>query len=73
MMLTTIRKREENWNANAFVNEILKSSEAKLAFVKKNLSLSKKRKKNDEMLIISKASCSIDHNNLLMNIVVFES
>jgi len=55
------------------VNEVFKSSEAKLAFMKKMLSELKKRKKNDEMLIMNKTFCSINHDDLLMNIKVFKS
>jgi len=55
------------------VNEFSESDEAKLTFVKKNLSLPEERKKGDEMLVMSKASCPIDHDDLLMNIVVSES
>ncbi len=73
MMLTTMKKREEDWDADALVNEVSESDEAKLTFVKKNLSLPEERKKGDEMLVMSKASCPIDHDDLLMNIVVSES
>ncbi len=73
MMLTTMEKREEDWDADALVNEVSEPDEAKLAFVEKNLSLSEERKKSDEMLVMSKTSCSIDHDDLLINIVVSES
>jgi hypothetical protein len=33
--------------------------------VKKTLSESKKRKKSDKMLVMSKTSCPVDYNNLL--------
>jgi hypothetical protein len=49
------------------VNEVLGPDEAKLAFVKKMLSEPKKRKKGDEMLVMSKAFCPIDHDDLLTN------
>jgi len=55
------------------VNEVFKSNETKLTFVKKMLSELKKRKKNDEILIMSKTSCLNDYDNLLMNIEVFKS
>lgn len=49
------------------VNEVFGPSEAKLTFVKRMLSESKERKNGDEILVISKASCPVNYNNLLMN------
>ena len=68
----TMKKKKEDRNEDTFENAALKSENVKLTFVKKMLSESKKRKKNDEMLIMSKTFCSIDYNNLLMNIEVFK-
>ena len=72
-ILTTMKKKREDRDENTLVNEVSKSEDAKLTFVKKTLSESKKRKKSDKMLIMSKTSCSIDHDDLLTNIKVFES
>ncbi len=54
------------------MNEVPESDEAKLTFVKKMLSELKERKKGGEMLVMSKTSCSIDHDDLLTNIEVSE-
>lgn len=72
-MFTTMKKREEDWDENTFVNEVLEFDEAKLTFVKKMLSESKKRKKSDEMLVMGKTSYSIDYDDLLMHIEVSKS
>ena len=72
-MLTTMKKKEEDWDEDTLMNRVSEPDEAKLTFMKKMLSRSKKRKKNSEMLVMSKASCSINHDNLLMNIKVSES
>jgi len=71
-MLTTMEKGGENWDGDTLVNGV-PGPGAKLAFVKKRLSGPKGRKKGDEMLVMSKAPCSIDHDDLLMNIEVFRS
>jgi len=72
-MLTTIKKKRENRDEDTLVDGVSGPKDAKLAFVKKMLSESKKRKKGDEMLVMSKASCPIDHDNLLMDIEVSRS
>lgn len=71
-MLTTIENEEEDWDEDTLVNEVPESDEAKLTFVKKMLSELKERKKGGEMLVMSKTSCSIDHDDLLTNIEVSE-
>ena len=71
-MFITMKKRNENENENKLVNAICELKNIKLTFVKKILSESKK-KKNNEILVMSKTSCSIDHDDLLMNIEIFES
>jgi len=73
MMLTTMRKRGEDWDADALVDEVSEPDEAKLAFVEKNLSLPEERKKGGEMLVMGKAPCPVDHDDLLMDTVVSES
>lgn len=66
-MLTTMKKGEKDWDEDMLVNEVFGSNEAKLTFVKRMLSESKKRKNGDKMLVMGKTSCSIDHDNLLMD------
>ncbi len=41
--------------------------EAKLASMKRMLSGPKERKKGGEMLVMGKAPCPVDYNNLLMD------
>ena len=72
-MLTTMKKKEKDRDENTLVNRVLELENAKLTFVKKLLCESKKRKKDDELLIINKISCSIDDDDLLMNIEVSKS
>ncbi len=52
------------------MNEVPESDEAKLASVKKMLSGLKERKKGGEMLVMSKAPCPVDHDDLLTDIEV---
>ena len=71
-MLTTMKKKRKDENEDRLVNAVLEFENVKLTFVKRMLNESKKRKKSDEMFIMSKASCPIDHDNLLMNTEVSE-
>ncbi len=70
MMLTTMGKRGEDWDADALVDGVPGPGEAKLASVEKNLSLPEERKKGGEMLVMGKAPCPVDHDDLLMDTVV---
>jgi len=47
------------------VDEVPGPGEAKLASVKKMLSGPKERKKGGEMLVMGKAPCPVDHDDLL--------
>jgi len=71
-MLTTMEKGGENWDGDTFVDGV-PGLGAKLAFVKKRLSEPKGRKKGDEMLVMDKALCPIDRDDLLMDIEVSRS
>jgi hypothetical protein len=66
-MLTTMEKGEGDWDGDMLVNEVFGPGEAKLAFVKRMLSEPKERKNGDEMLVMGKAPCPIDHDDLLMD------
>lgn len=72
-MLTTMEKRREDQNEDTLVDEVPESKDANLAFVKKKLSESKKRKKSDEMLVMNKTTCSIlDELSKCLNLREFE-
>ena len=71
-MSTTMEKKREDEDEDRLVNAFLESEDEKLTFVKRMLNGSKKRKKSNEIFVTSKAFYSIDHNNLLMNIEMFE-
>ena len=71
-ILTIMKKEKEDENEDRLVNAISESENIKLTFVKKILNESKERKKGDEILVISKTSCWINHNNLLINIEMFK-
>ena len=66
-ILITIEKGGEEWDRNMLVNGVLGPGEAKLLFMERMLSGPKERKKGGKMLIIGKAPCSVDDNNLLMD------
>ncbi len=70
--ITTLEKGGENWDEDTLVGGVPGPGEAKLTSVKM-LSVPKERKKGGEMLVMGKASCSIDHDDSLMKIEVFES
>lgn len=65
-MFTTLKKREKNWDENTLVGEVLGPDETKLTSVKM-LSGPKKKKKSGEMLVMNKAFCPDDHDDLLMD------
>jgi len=66
-MLITIKKGGEDWDRDTLINEVPRPGEAKLASVKKMLSGPKERKKGGEILVINKAPCPVDYNDLLIN------
>ena len=65
-ILITIKKGREDRDRNRLVNAVFGPGDIKLAFVKRMLSGPKERKKSNKMLIMGKAPCSVDHNNLLI-------
>ena len=66
-MLTTMEKGREDRDGDTLVEGVLGRGDAKLASVKKMLSGSKERKKGGEMLVMGKAPCPVDHDDLLMD------
>ena len=71
-MFTTMENEREDEDGDRLVDAVPGSKNVKLAFVKRMLSGSKERKKGGEMLVMNKASCQIDHDDLLMDIEVSE-
>lgn len=71
-MLTTMEKGGENWDGDTLVDGVPEPG-AKLASIKKRLSEPKGRKKGGEMLVMGKASCPVDRDDLLMDTEVFGS
>jgi hypothetical protein len=65
-MLTTMEKGED-WDGDTLVDGVHGPGKAKLASVKKMLSVPKERKKGGEMLVMGKAPCPVDHDYLLMD------
>ena len=65
-MLTTLEKGGENWEGGTLVGGVPGPGEAKLTSVKM-LSGPKERKKGGEMLVMGKAPCPVDHDDLLMD------
>ena len=66
-MLTTMEKGGEEWDGNMLVDGVPGPGEAKLASMKRMLSRPKERKKGGEMLVMGKAPCPVDHDDLLMD------
>ena len=68
-----MKKREENWDTETFVDKEPESNKSKLTSELKTLNLLKNKNKNDEMFIMNKTSNSINEHDLLTNIEVFEA
>ncbi|KAL8832494.1 MAG: hypothetical protein Q9191_000221 [Dirinaria sp. TL-2023a] len=68
-----MKKGKEDRDEDTLVDAAPGPRDVKLTSVKKMLSGPKERKKGGEMLVMSKAPCSIDHDNLLMDTEVSES
>jgi len=66
-MLTTMEKGGEDWDGDTLVDGVPGPGEAKLASVKKMLSGPKERKEGGEMLVMGKAPCPVDYDDLLMH------
>ena len=66
-MLATIEKGREDRDGDTLVDGVPGPGDAKLASVKKMLSGPKERKKGGEMLVMGKAPCPVDDDNLLMD------
>ena len=66
-MLTTMEKGREDGDGDTLVDGVPEPGNAKLASVKKMLSGLKERKKGGEMVVMGKAPCPVDHNDLLMD------
>ena len=66
-ILTTIEKGREDGDRDTLVDGVPKPGDTKLVSVKKMLSGPKEWKKGGEMVIISKAPCPVDHDDLLMD------
>ncbi len=64
-MLITLEKGGENWDRGTLVGGVSGPGEAKLTSVKM-LSGPKERKKGGAMLVMGKAPCPVDHDDLLM-------
>ncbi len=69
VMLTTMEKGGEDWDGDGdtLVDGVPGPGEVKLASVKKMLSGPKERKKGGEMLVMGKAPCPVDDDDLLMD------
>ena len=66
-MLTTMEKGREDGDGDRLVDAVPGPGDVKLASVKRMLSGPKERKKGSEMLVMGKAPCSVDHDDLLMD------
>ena len=72
-IVITIEKGRENRDKNRLVNIFPKPRNIKLISVKRILSGLKERKKGGKILIISKAPCPVDYNNLLIDTEISRS
>ena len=66
-MLITMEKGREDRDGDTLVDGVPGSRDVKLASVKNMLSVPKERKKGGEMLVMGKAPCPVDHDDLLMD------
>lgn len=66
-MLTTMEKGREDRDGDTLVDGVPGPRDVKLASVKNMLSVPKERKKGGEMLVMGKAPCPVDHDDLLMD------
>ena len=66
-ILTTMEKGREDRVEDTLVDGVLGPRDVKLASVKNVLSVPKERKKSGEMLVMGKALCPVDYDDLLMD------